>query len=145
MASTGRTEIVNGNQFVVTVDSVVQGTVSKVEGLGQSCVVSSYTHGQSKNQEHAAGRLNPATVKLTRPYSADTQFTDWKHSQNIGNVQRHSAAVSFSDRSGAPIGTYNLFDIHVAGWELVTPNANTSDHVMEVVTLTVEKLTFTAG
>jgi phage tail-like protein len=143
--ATGRTEIVNANQFTFMIDSVQQGSVHKIEGLGQSCAVTSYTHGQSKNPELAGGRLNQITVKCTRFYGATTQFTDWKAQQDIGNTQRHSAAVSFRDRSGKEVGTYNLFDIHVASWELITPNANSSAHVEEVLTITAEKLTFTAA
>lgn len=141
----GRSEIVNANQFTFMLDSVQQGSISKIDGLGQSCGVTAYTSGRSKNTEYAAGRLNPATVIVTRPYHATREFTDWKAQQNIGKTQRHSAAISFTDRTGKEIGTYNLFDVHVAAWELITPNANSSAHVEEKLTLTVEKITFKAG
>ena len=96
------------HRFTVEVDGVVVGGIMQVDGIEHENEVIEAHDGDNLVTSLQPGRIKQSTVKLTRHFTGDKSFMQWRQTTIDGKPQRKSVSIVMLTADGQETMRYNF-------------------------------------
>ena len=131
------------HQFTVSVDgNPIEGGVNQVDGLGNETEVTEDHDGENNQVYYSPARHKYNPVKLTRLFTGDKAFINWRNTTLAGQTARTTVAITLLAPDGVtPTITYTLFESWASKYDGPSLAAGNSATATESIELRYEKMT----
>jgi len=145
IASTNKTvgDYNQAHHFSVTIDGQqVDGGINQVDGLGNETEVTENHDGENNQVYYTPARHKHNPVKLTRLFTGDKAFINWRNTVLAGQTQRVTVAITLLAPDGVtPTITYTLYEAWPNKYDGPGLAAHNSATATESIEVRFEKMT----
>lgn len=130
-----------GNSAVLQLDGVTLAGNPIIAKVVDASEVVEYKDGEDGTMHTRPGNHKPGRMTVTRDWSNDATFYQWRQLILTTPAARKSISIIFHNDAGEEAGRFNLLECWPVAWVMATANAKNSGHATETIEISYETLT----
>ena len=128
------------HRFTLEIDKVSIGGVHTVKGLSHENETVEYQDGDDAVTRFRAGRQKQSPIEVTRDFSGNKEFYNWRKTVIDGDTARRSVSIVLLNDKGEESSRINLHECLPIAWVGPDLNSRSSGHASETLKILFETM-----